>query len=168
MLRGISLFHQLQTPSLRYSCNSALFVLLINLALYPVPSMWQMGVGITISCPDPYELAGGTWKEPIGFTDAWSNVADPWEWLVSGCVERSKSWRRSFHNTGFSISFASCFLAVLYSCSRVYIHDGTFWKPPTNGDINFDLNRAGSMTTPDELNFLDNGLAQVWGCKHQR
>ena len=44
----------------------------------------QMGVGITISCPDPYELAGGTWKEPIGFTDAWSNVADPWEWLVSG------------------------------------------------------------------------------------
>jgi hypothetical protein len=44
---------------------------------------------------------------------------------------------------------------------RVYIHDGTLTKPTTNGLVNFDMNRAGGLNTPDELNFLDNGLAQV-------
>jgi hypothetical protein len=37
------------------------------------------GFGIIISCPDPYELSAGTWKQPMGYTDAWSGVADPWE-----------------------------------------------------------------------------------------
>ena len=46
---------------------------------------------------------------------------------------------------------------------RVYIHDGTLWKPPTNGAINLDLDRAGAMTTPDDLQFLDTGLAQFLG-----
>lgn len=46
---------------------------------------------------------------------------------------------------------------------RVYIHDGTFWKPPTNGAINLDLNRAGSMSSDDDLAFLDVGLAQFLG-----
>ena len=46
---------------------------------------------------------------------------------------------------------------------RVYIHDGTLWKPPTNGAINFDLNRAGPMASLDDLQFLDTGLAQFLG-----
>jgi ketol-acid reductoisomerase len=32
-------------------------------------------------------------------------------------------------------------------------------KPTTNGFVGFDLSRAGNMTTPDELQFLDSGLA---------
>jgi hypothetical protein len=88
------------------------------------------GVGVMVTCPDPYEQAAGTTLQPIGYTDAWGGVGDRWEWLVSG---------------------------------RVYIHDGTFWKPPTNGGINFDLNRAGAMASADDLQFLDTGLAQFIG-----
>lgn len=88
------------------------------------------GVGVMISCPDPYEQAAGTTMQPIGYTDAWGGVGDRWEWLVTG---------------------------------RVYIHDGTLWKPPTNGAINMDMNRAGSMTSVDDLAFLDAGLAQFLG-----
>jgi hypothetical protein len=88
------------------------------------------GGGIIISCPDPYELSAGTWKQPIGYTDAWGSTKEPWTWLLLG---------------------------------RLYIHDGTFWKPTTNGDVCFDLNRAGNMSTPDELQYLDTGLATFLG-----
>jgi len=46
---------------------------------------------------------------------------------------------------------------------RTYAHDGTFWKPTTNGDVCFDLNRAGNMTSADELQYLDTGLATFLG-----
>jgi hypothetical protein len=46
---------------------------------------------------------------------------------------------------------------------RTYAHDGTFWKPTTNGFFGFDLARAGNMSTPDELQFLDTGLATFVG-----
>ena len=89
-----------------------------------------VGRGIMVSCPDPYELAAGTWNQPIGFTDAWGRVSEPWTWLLLG---------------------------------RTYIHDGTYWKPPTNGGVNFDLNRAGDMATPEELQFYDTGMATFIG-----
>ena len=83
-----------------------------------------------ISAPDPYELAAGTWNQPIGYTDAWGGVGEPWTWLLLG---------------------------------RTYIFDGTHWKTPTNGGVCFDLNRAGGMSSPEELQFFDTGLATFIG-----
>jgi hypothetical protein len=44
----------------------------------------MLGDGITITCPDPYELASGTVAQPIGYTDRWSSEGDRWEWLLLG------------------------------------------------------------------------------------
>jgi hypothetical protein len=46
---------------------------------------------------------------------------------------------------------------------RVYAYDGTLWKSPTNGLMPFDLNRAGAMSSADDLNWLDNGLSVFLG-----
>ena len=86
----------------------------------------SVGFGMMISCPDPYELAAGSWNQPIGYTDRWGSVGEPWTWLLLG---------------------------------RTYIFDGTTHKPPTNGGVCFDLNRAGGMATPDELRFYNTSLA---------
>ena len=100
-------------------------------SLWSAPNPLSLeGVGVMVSCPDPYEQVAGTTMQPIGYTDAWGGVGERWEWLVTG---------------------------------RVYIHDGTLWKPPTNGAINLDLDRAGAMATADDLQFLDTGLAQFLG-----
>ena len=42
------------------------------------------GSGMMISCPDPYELAAGSWNQPIGYTDRWGTVGEPWTWLLLG------------------------------------------------------------------------------------
>ena len=44
----------------------------------------SVGSGMMISCPDPYELAAGSWNQPIGFTDQWGHVGEPWTWLLLG------------------------------------------------------------------------------------
>jgi hypothetical protein len=46
---------------------------------------------------------------------------------------------------------------------RVYAYDGTLWKSPTNGLMPFDLNRAGPMSSADDLNWLDNGFSVFVG-----
>ena len=43
-----------------------------------------LGVGIGITCPDPYELSSGTVSQPIGYTDRWGTIGDRWEWLIVG------------------------------------------------------------------------------------
>jgi len=46
---------------------------------------------------------------------------------------------------------------------RVYAYDGTLWKPPTNALMPLDVNRAGPMTSADDLNWYDNALSVFLG-----
>jgi hypothetical protein len=61
----------------------------VNVAWYrSLPSapnaLSLLGDGITVTCPDPYELASGTVAQPIGYTDRWGSEGDRWEWLLLG------------------------------------------------------------------------------------
>ena len=144
-----------------------------NVAWYrTLPSMpnplAKEGSGIMISCPDPYELAGGTWNSPIGYT-------------VSGEGRGQRACTLGEHspNTSYSHLCASCTTLARpptqdawntltepwtwLLLGRTYVYDGTMHKTPTNGGMCYDLSRAGSMNTTDELRFFNTSLSVFLG-----
>ena len=59
-----------------------------NVAWYrTLPNMTNprsiLGYGLQITAPDPYELSSGQTSEPLGYTDAWTQLTDVWESLTT-------------------------------------------------------------------------------------
>lgn len=101
------------------------------------------GSGITITCPDPYELAAGTTAQPVGYTDSWGSIGDSWEWLLMGRVYAFDGtlWKPPTNAimaldlsraggmiTPLELQFYDTALAVFIGLAGRYFQSGVLWQ----------------------------------------